>query len=204
MFTENLAPDKSASALRDLGIEISKEMIEELKKIKGYAAYKNTVYYDQKLGKWISGIERRKQEYQEAAKKRKEKDVPGPESPPFDSIREVREILSHLPMERFFNGTGWVYYAPERSFIISTFENRVNEAINNGNTRELAKYFERYAERIKENVNICINASKQEDVDSAFDELAEIIKGGELTREEKEQMGEELDTDFSMVIGTIL
>lgn len=198
LFTENLAPDKSASTLRDLGIEITKEMVEKLKKIKGYEAYKNTVYYDQKLGKWISGIERRKQEYQEAAKKRKEKDGPGPgpEPPSFDSIRAVREILSYLPMERYFNGSGWVYYAPERSFIISTFENRVNEAINNGDTRELAKNFERYAERIKEAVNICINASKQGEVDSAFDELAEIIKGAELTREEKKQIGEELDTDF--------
>lgn len=196
LFTEKLVSDLSVSALRDLGVEITKEMVEELKKIKGYEAYKNTVYYDQKLGKWISGIERRKQEYQEAAKKRKEKPGPGPEPPSFDSIRAVREILSQLPMERYFNGSGWVYYAPERSFIISTFENRVNEAINNGNTRELAKYFERYAERIKEAVNICINASKQGEVDSAFDELAEIIKGAELTREEKEKMGEELDTDF--------
>lgn len=198
LFTENLAPDKSASALRDLGVVITKEMVEKLKKIKGYEAYKNAVYYDQKLGKWISGIERRKQEYQEAAKKRKEKDGPGPgpEPPPFDAIRAVRELLSQLPMERFFNGIGWVYYAPERSFIISTFENRVNAATNNGTLRELSRYFEGYAERIKELVNICINASKHEDVDSAFDELAEIIKGDELTREEKEQLGEELDTDF--------
>lgn len=197
VFNENLVSDNSVSDLRGLGIEISQEMVEALKKIKGYEAYKNAVYYSQELGKWISGIERRRQEYQEAAKKRKKEDGGlGPKPPRFDVIEEVRGIIKNLPMERYFNGPGWVYYAPERTFIISTFENRVNEAINNRSESVLARYLESYAERIKELVKTCLYASKQEQVETAFDELAEIIKGSALTREEKEQLSEELDIDF--------
>ena len=190
---------------------VTKSEVERLKRIKGQEFYKYGKYYDLKQHKYISGIERRKQEQKNAARKaaetrkaRKHKIYGGPDKIDdkiYGGPDEVDDVLQYL-FELIANWQPDVRWSKRFAEIKehdkNVMANVIRGAINDIGEREVARNCQEHAAEVKELAwNICYgNSGSNKDMDTNADivRLVAIIRGRALTPDESKELQDIADS----------
>lgn len=185
------------------GDKITIEDVEELQKITADYVYSNSYYLNEK-GEKIPGLERRKQERKEAARKAQEtrkrkKDTkpeePAREEPPHVNgiiIEWIREqIRSWTPDHRWSNSF-YIWKEGHKNLLESYLENGI--AMDGEDAVE--KRLESQANLVNDCVVEILYDSDQSEVNSDLMTFASILKGEKLTADEAREMSYTIEEQY--------
>lgn len=184
---------------------VSKYEVEKLKRIKGKEFYKYGKYYDIKQQKYISGIERKKQEQKAAAQKaaqtRLKKRTTSTRTEAGQPPNDVDDVLQYLfelianwkPDMRWSNR-----FAEIKEHDKNVMANAIRGAINDIGERQVARNCQAHAAEIKEIAwYICYGYSgsnKDRNTNADIVKLVAIIRGRALTPDESKELQDIADS----------
>lgn len=184
---------------------VTKSEVERLKRIKGQEFYKYGKYYDLKQRKYISGIERKKQEQKAAAQKaaqtRFKKRTNSTRTEAGQPPNDVDDVLQYL-FELIANWKAdmqWSNrFAEIKEHDKNVMANAIRGAINDIGERQVVRNCQAHAAEIKELAwYICYGYSgsnKDRNTNADIVKLVAIIRGRALTPDESKELQDIADS----------